>query len=142
MLPPNIRRCKPDLVFYTVIAKNDTHKINDNITLFNIEISLLNKLKNKIGTGMANGFTTIAGEENKIMFMQELYTLYLPKGTLTLTIAFTNKTNQNGVLNRTTEPYVFRITSGTDDYTYKNGFIIVKPINDTTGLARLYFTKQ
>jgi hypothetical protein len=90
---------------------------------------------------MATGYTTIARKEKKLMFMQELYTLCLPKGTITLTIAFANKTNKNGVLNRTTEPYVFRITSGTGNYTYKNGFIIIKSVDDITGLARVYFTK-
>jgi len=133
---------KPDLVFYSVLVKNETRKISNNVTSFSLETLFLDKLKNKIGTGVATGTTTISSAPDSVMFLQEIYTLRFPKGTITSVIADVNGSDQNGVLRQQPAPHVFRITSGTGDYAFKNGYMIGKTINDTTGIIKIYFTKK
>lgn len=141
---PSLSPCvKPDLILHAIRKSGEKYKLSSNKFLYSGEGIYVDNFKSnkQIGNYSFSGTQYTSTEKLKIDYSNEQLISAFPCGsTFTTLFSDTNKTDSNGIFIPGTINIV-KIICGTGKYTFKEGYIAIKVIDETKRKYYVYFTK-
>uniref|UniRef100_A0A6C0B9Z6 Uncharacterized protein n=1 Tax=viral metagenome TaxID=1070528 RepID=A0A6C0B9Z6_9ZZZZ len=134
---------KPDLILYQIRKNGEKYKLSPNKFLYSGEGIFVDNFKNnkQKGSYSFSGTQYTSIEEPKTDYSNEQLILAFSDGsTITSLFSDINKTNPNGIF-LPGKVNIVKIICGTGKYTFKEGYIAIKVIDETKRKCYVYFTK-